>query len=462
MASTIHGGVMKDIYEAIEEIANTPSKNEKEALLKKYDSPLLRFICEAAYNPRKRYYMDGKIDQMWPIQHHSTNEIVLEDLQTLLNGLSTREYSGDNATTLVCGYLMSLTEQHAEIVKRVIKKDLRAGFSDSTINKVWKGLIPEYPYMRCALFNKVDTSKWTWKEGVYSQEKLDGMFANVTHHEDGTVSILSRQGSQFPMSEFFAFEAEVKRYIPVGMQLHGEFLIDGDNGVLPREVGNGILNKILKGGELPDDTAPLFVCWDIVPFSVVQPKHVFMKPYKERLKQLEDCVGEGKRPSWIEVAPYKIVHSKEEALQHYEEMLAQGKEGTVLKNSTMFWRDGTSKEQLKLKLEVAVDLVCYELTEGKGKNKDTFGAMVCESRDGSLIVGVSGFTDEMRKYIFDNWDSICGKIIAVKANALMKPTDNNPLWSLFLPRFVEIREDKTVADTVKQVIDQFDNAMSGG
>ena len=451
---------MKDIYEAIEEIANTPSKNEKEALLKKYDSPLLRLICEAAYNPRKRYYMDGKIDQMWPIQHHSTNEIVLEYLQTLLNGLSTREYSGDNATTLVCGYLMSLTQQHAEIVKRCIKKDLRAGFSDSTINKVWKGLIPDYAYMRCALFNKVDTSKWTWKEGVYSQEKLDGMFANVTHHEDGTVSILSRQGSEFPLSEFQGVIREIKKCVPLGMQVHGEFLVFDSVTPTPREIGNGFLNKVLKGGQFPENHYPVFVAWDMIPFEAAQPKETYCVAYKSRLTDLEKILSHDRL--YFGVAPYKIVHSKEEALQHCEEMLAQGKEGTVLKNSTMFWRDGTSKEQLKLKLEVVVDLVCYELTEGKGKNKDTFGAMMCRSADGSLVVGVSGFTDEMRKYIFDNWDSICGKIIAVKANALMQPTDNNPLWSLFLPRFVEIREDKTVADTVKQVIDQFDNAMSGG
>ena len=158
---------MKDVYEAIEEIANTPSKNEKEALLKKYDSPLLRSVCEHTYNPRKRYYMNGKIDSVEGAWSGGA-EIVKEELEHILNKLSSREVTGDAARNFIVEYITNLSPQHAEIVKRVIKKDLRAGFSDSTINKVWKGLIPDYAYMRCSLFNKVDTSKWAWEKGGLS------------------------------------------------------------------------------------------------------------------------------------------------------------------------------------------------------------------------------------------------------------------------------------------------------
>ena len=41
----------------------------------------------------------------------------------------------------------------------------------------------------------------------------------------------------------------------------------------------------------------------------------------------------------------------------------------------------------------------------------------------------------------------------------MTPTTSNGLYSLFLPRFVEFRKDKTTADSLQQVKDQFDSAM---
>jgi DNA ligase-1 len=44
--------------------------------------------------------------------------------------------------------------------------------------------------------------------------------------------------------------------------------------------------------------------------------------------------------------------------------------------------------------------------------------------------------------------------MTVKANDIMPPTGSNGRYSLFLPRFVELRLDKTVADSLQRVKDQ--------
>jgi hypothetical protein len=49
--------------------------------------------------------------------------------------------------------------------------------------------------------------------------------------------------------------------------------------------------------------------------------------------------------------------------------------------------------------------------------------------------------------------------MAVKANDIMAPTGKKTKWSLFLPVHVEIRDDKTVADSLQQVKDQFESAI---
>jgi hypothetical protein len=56
----------------------------------------------------------------------------------------------------------------------------------------------------------------------------------------------------------------------------------------------------------------------------------------------------------------------------------------------------------------------------------------------------SGFTDEDLKSLSANPDALLGKICSVQYNVTI--TDKFDNRSLFLPRFVEIRSDKSEAD----------------
>ena len=71
--------------------------------------------------------------------------------------------------------------------------------------------------------------------------------------------------------------------------------------------------------------------------------------------------------------------------------------------------------------------------------------MVCESADGMVKVNVgSGFNDEDRNSI--KAADVVGKIVAIKYNARITNKSSSTTASLFLPIFLEIREDKTQAD----------------
>ena len=56
----------------------------------------------------------------------------------------------------------------------------------------------------------------------------------------------------------------------------------------------------------------------------------------------------------------------------------------------------------------------------------------------------AGFTDLDLKTLSEDPDSHVGKIVAVQYNVTI--TDKHGNRSLFLPRFVEVRTDKNVAD----------------
>ena len=196
--------------------------------------------------------------------------------------------------------------------------------------------------------------------------------------------------------------------------------------------------------------------WDQIALTSVVSKGTYNIPYKARFAEL---ATQTLTATCITLIPTVIVHTMEEALTHYREMLAEGLEGTIIKDAQGIWKDTTSKQQVKMKLDIDVDLVIVGYNAGKGKNEELFGSIACQSSDGLLEVNISGFSDELRQEIYNTRDEKLGTIVTVTSNSIMPPSGNNKMYSLFLPRFAEFRADKKVADTLVMVIDQFDNAV---
>ena len=449
-----------DIFGAIEQIASTSSKLEKERLVKLHvaDADFSR-VLEYTYNPFKTY---GIIPTDWAACVGGQNEPFDGHTWKLLDDLIARNLTGNAAREAVVDEFIRLDDESAELLWRIIRKDLRAGFSESTCNKAKKGLIPDFPYMRCCLPKDAKLDEFDWKLGVPSQEKADGMFANVDHEEGGVVRITSRQGSPFPIEAFAELAAEVTSRLLPGTQTHGEMLVMKDGKILPREIGNGILNGILKGGCWGPGETPTFLVWDQIPLSAVVTKGKFLTSYVKRLasiiRQLKATPG-----SAIRLIETRIYHSLADAYGHYRDLLKQGKEGTIIKNPHAIWRDGTSKEQVKLKLEADVDLKVVSIVQGRTgtKNEGRAGSLTCVSSCGQLQVDVAVKNEAMRDQVDANPDDWIGRVIVVRANSIMPPTDSNGLHSLFLPRMVEAdyRLDKTVPDSLERVCDQFDAAI---
>jgi DNA ligase-1 len=437
----------------LEEVANEPSKNAKIAILTQHkDNKVLQEVVRLAYDPTVNFF----IKKIPTYKQIGTTDISLTEAISQLGLLSSRQVTGTAGINHLQNILNNLPEEKAKVIAKVVDRDLRAGFGESTANKVWKNLIPEFPYMRCALPKAAKLDEFSWTSGVYSQLKADGMFANVNHTADGEVQILSRAGSLFPQQHFAHLIADVRKTFPVGTQSHGELLVKRDGVVLPRQIGNGILNKVQKGGDIGSNDEIVYLVWDQIALTSVVSKGTYNVPYQLRFAEL---AAQTMQAEYIELIDTRIVHNMEEALAHYREMLDAGMEGTIIKNATGIWKDTTSKDQVKMKLDIDVDLVIMGFNAGNGKNEATFGSIVCQTSDGLLEVNISGFTDDVRLEVHNNRDQLLGTIVTVKGNSIMPPTGNNTKYSLFLPRFAEFRTDKTVADDLAKVIEQFDNAI---
>jgi DNA ligase-1 len=451
------------IHQLFETLASDNGRKFKEDLLSQHkDNELVKRVVQLACDPSINFYQ-RKIPAYAPRLDGGVKGLdwALAELAALTN----RTVTGKDAIDHLTMILENVGANDGEVIKRIIQKDLRCGMSDSTANKVWKGMIAEFPYMRCCLPKHTKMEKFGWKAGVFSQLKADGMFANVNLFNDLGVSILSRSGSEFPMEKFGELADEIKNTFMAGTQTHGELLVARNGVVLPREIGNGILNSVLKGGDFDAGDVPILLAWDQIPLDQVVPGNKYKVAYRKRFESLRLQIEDDNTPRLIQLIPTRIVHSMEEARAHYKEMLGKGYEGTIIKDGDAIWEDTTSKSQVKFKLEVTVDLKIIGFTAGNGKNAASFGAIQTETSDGLLAVDVSGFKDKKkpgiltRQEISDMRDELIGTIMAVKANDLMPPTKSNPKWSLFLPRFEEFRRDKKTADTLAQVQDQFENAI---
>lgn len=433
------------IVSTIQQLAATSSRTDKIAILKKTDKFFQRFLV-AAYDPVVSY---GVIQM--PDVHgdqdtlETVSGFILDDL---LPNLASRKLSGKAAQMAIERVLLKLKAEDADVLRNVIRKDLRCGINTGTINTAIKGLIFEPPYMRCSLKDKSNMKKWKWGGGIISQTKADGMFINVIVGVD-SVQWMTRNGQTFPEGSLGkVLNSEALRVLKPNNVYMGELLVIENNTVLPREVGNGALNSVLKGGSFEPDQQPILKVWDVVS---VDEWRAGSSNYVYNLR-LADCKAIPESQV-ISVIDTRVVYSMQDATAHYRELVANGEEGTILKHPDLLWKDGTSKDAVKMKVEADVDLLVVGFEQGKGKFAEMVGSLTCETADGGIRVNVSGFTDGMRKHITENVDQWIGnKVITVRANDIMEA---DPVSSLFLPRFVEVREDKDTPDTTAKVFEIF-------
>ena len=441
----------ESLFEKIKVLEDTPGTNDKLALVSFFD-PQERRLAAMAVDPSISFFL-SKV----PVHGIEGTDPWDEKIDQLLQDLAKRTLTGNRARDEIVYQLSRLNRPARELACRVLLKDLKCKVGVTLINKAFPGTIVEYPYMRCSLPDKSNLPKWTaaeWENGMLSQLKADGMFASLTTTNDG-VRLVSRQGSPFPadtLADLHKVHGEL-----IGSQVHGELLVYRGGELLERQISNGILNSLLQGGELETTDTVVYVAWDIIPIEDAVPGGTCRTPYLQRLANLREAV---ETHPIIDVIETRVVHSKDAAYDHYFEILGRGMEGTIIKHPEGLWKDTTSKDCVKLKLEVDVELRFKGFTPGSGKNADTFGSVTMVSEDDLLEVDVAGWTDAARADLWARRDNLSEAICTVRSNQILKPSPSNEKYSLFLPRIVEERKDKRVADTLQQIKDQFAAAVA--
>jgi len=434
------------ILSILKELESNNSRNFKIELLTKYkDNELLKEICKLALSPMIQFYQ-RKIPEY--DQTYKTTfgiEWALEELKIFSN----RTLTGNKAIEHLTYVLSSILPDDAQVIERIIGKDLKCGVSTSTVNKVWKNLISEFPCMLCSPFEQKLVDKIVFPAIV--QKKEDGMRFNAIVKFDrdlkGTVEFRSRNGKE--ISLLGSLEEEfIELAYGKDLVFDGELLVydtvetDSKGKICDRQTGNGILNKAVKGTISKEEADRVVATlWDQIPYEdFIAGK--CDQPYRYRLKRLDYLLARLPSETKIELVETFEVHSLEQTQTIFQNYLDDGDEGIILKDPNSLWENKRSKGQIKFKAELDCDLKVMSVISGTGKYADAIGSLYCESSDGKVKVYVgSGFTDEQRNAPPSEYYD---KIIAVKYNARIKNVSGEE--SLFLPIFLCLRPDKDEAD----------------
>ena len=405
---------------------------EKEAILKAHATDqTFKEVCRLTLDPLTNFYIK-KLPAAGP---KPTGDIWSLDkaLKSIEGWLATRKMRGKSATTHLERLFACVSDDDQEVLRRVLGRNLKCGVSEATVEKIWPDLKLSYP---CMLVSPL-TEKTKVKFPCIVQTKMDGMRFNA-HVTNGDVVFRSRAGKDLAF-EGLPIEADFQK-LPEGVY-DGELLVANSD----RKTGNGILTKFQKGtGTVVVGRDIHAKVWDVIPVTDFA-KGSCSIGYFERFQILSGTLKAARPGTIILVQTWLEVSDMEEAQTIYKEQLAHGEEGVILKDPKGPWEDKRVKHQVKMKAELEADLRVTGFLPGAGKFEGKIGSLLVESADGKVKTAVgTGLNDEER-----SWDpkEFIGKIVAVKYNALIDDKKTGQK-SLFLPVFVEIRDDKTVADTL--------------
>ena len=428
----------------IKQLTESDSRLHKEDVLKRAldagDHVFLNGIRNC-YNP----YITFGVKQIPATEGITGAPNPYEEFDELLNRLSARKLTGHAARDAILGMSLKFDSDEWNLfLAPILRRDMRAGFSERTINKVCKGTEYVIPTFGCQLAANSEGrpemvgTKWL-------EPKLDGARVLLMVTEDNTATCYSRNGKVFDnfphveqqvLSNVYAIRAYLKT--------KGGFVLDGE--IMGKSFQDLMRQAQRKENVQTQDT--VFNVFDILPLEDFKRGH-WNAQLRKRLAILTemqpvfDAMPNVTRVDSQIVVDLSTEEGRTKLHEYATEMVTAGFEGIMIKDMEAPYECKRNTFWMKYKPIYDFDLTVIGLEEGTGRNKNRMGALICEGVDDGkhIFVNVgSGYTDTERMDYWNNKHDIIGRTIVVMADAITKNQNNT--YSLRFPRFKSFRYDK--------------------
>jgi len=372
------------------------------------------------------------------------------DFLELLGYLAVRELTGNTARDAI----QDMSERFDSVewnnfCAPVIRRDMRAGISDKTINKIFKDTEYEIPVFGCQLATNSE-GRPEMKGTKRLEPKLDGVrvLLKVVNMGDTIVTdCYSRNGKVF--DNFKHIEKQIKDNFNKIIRQAGTsnlsmgFMLDGE------VIGNSFqeLMRQARRKENVDNDDSVFHIFDIIPIEDFRRGH-WNTQLSKRIKILESIRSVVETMPNVELLPHIMVDldtaaGRDQLERYAKDQVNAGFEGIMIKDVNAPYECKRNTFWMKWKPTITVDLEVVGVEEGTGRNIGRLGALVCfgidDGKEISVNVG-SGFSDVDRDELYANRNLVIGRTVEILCDVITQNQDGS--YSLRFPRFVRFRDDK--------------------
>ena len=430
----------RDALAILNDIAATAARNQKETILAKaIEATMMKEVLKWAYDP---FIVFGLTPPKVETAGRETFDMNSRFIWAMLHALSNRKITGGDAHQTVLEWMNRLDQESAELLWRILAKDLRCGITAKTVNKVLPGTIPTFDVMLAHPFEDHRVAKWP----VAIEPKLDGVRV-ICLVKNGTAQFFSRSGKSFPAVEHLG-EGVVKMVEKVYMNIppeknleYSQYLsTEGFTMALDGEIVSGsfaeTVSEVRRKGEAASKAE--YHIFDVLPFEQFTMdgcNHIPL-PYSQRREFLRFMLGNFAQPG-VKLIPSYFASSHDEVRAYYDRFRTKGLEGAIVKPLQGTYFKKRSHNWMKLKNQETEDLIVKDAFEGTGKYEGQLGGIICDRAGVEVRVG-GGFSDLERVELWA--DHQAGKLVGRMAE--VEYHEVTPDGSLRHPRLLRWRDDK--------------------
>ena len=431
-------------YKWINQLNESDSRLHKEDVLKRAldagDHVFLNGIRNC-YNP----YITFGVKQIPATEGITGAPNPYEEFDELLTRLSARQLTGHAARDAILGMSLKFDSDEWNLfLAPILRRDMRAGFSERTINKVCKGTEYVIPTFGCQLAANSEGrpemvgTKWL-------EPKLDGARVLLVVSDDNTATCYSRNGKVFDNFPHVEQQVLSNAYaIRAYLKTNGGFVLDGE--IMGKSFQDLMRQAQRKENVQTQDT--VFNVFDILPLEDFK-RGFWNAQLRKRLailtdmQRVFDAMPNVTRVDSQIVVDLNTEEGRTKLHEYATEMVTAGFEGIMIKDMEAPYECKRNTFWMKWKPVITVDLPVIALEEGTGRNMGRLGALVCRGVDHGKEISVnvgSGFSDTERDLFWKQQESIVGRTAEILCDVITQNQDDT--YSLRFPRFVRWRDDK--------------------
>jgi DNA ligase-1 len=403
-------------------------------------------LLHCTYNP----YITFGVKQVPDSNDIEGAENPWEDFVNMINLLTMRGLTGNLARDAINTMMSRFDSEEWNLVcAPVLRKDIRCGISDKTINKVVKKTKYEIPVFGCQLATSCE-GRPEMRGLKRLEPKLDGvrMLLQAIPCDDGSVTILSYSRNGKIFENFKHIEDQIaenfSKIVRDNVWMINGFVLDGE--VMGRSFQD--LMKQARRKEKVDSSDTVYHVFDLIPLDDFI-RGYWNTPQAARMKLLENRYSAINSLDNVTFVPHIVVNldtaEGRDVFQRYcNDKVNEGYEGVMIKDMDAPYECKRSTFWLKYKPVITVDLEVVNVEEGTGRNVGRLGALVCMGEDNGRSISVnvgSGFSDDDRSSWWNVRGDVIGRTVEVLADAVTQNQDGT--YSLRFPRFQRFRDTFT-------------------